>query len=387
MLIEIRKAEFLNKGAELMLQAVLKRTREEYPDVSFAMEASLTAAPYIQRARLGLLQKVSLWYCGVQWGRLAALVPAKIRRMYGVVLDKDIDVVFDTAGFNYGDQWGAGYTLELANSSKRWKKNGTKIILLPQAFGPFTSKRIRKAINIAADQADLIFARDRISYGYLIGAVGIRESIKMAPDFTNLIEGILPEYFDKRNNRFCIIPNYRMIDKTSAEQSQAYLPFMIKCAQYLADQEAGPFILIHEGLNDLMLAKEISSAAGGLPIIKEGDPLRIKGILGACEGVLSSRFHGLVSALSQGVPALGTGWSHKYQMLFESYNFAEGMMNVSLSQEEIKQRLSLVIHEGSKQKIREVVEAGSRVQKQLSKQMWEEIFRKLNSTTRENNKG
>jgi hypothetical protein len=65
------------------------------------------------------------------------LVPAGIREQYGVVLDKEVNVVLDAAGFAYSDQWGPDLSEELARSSKRWKKQGSKVILLPQAFGPF----------------------------------------------------------------------------------------------------------------------------------------------------------------------------------------------------------------------------------------------------------
>jgi polysaccharide pyruvyl transferase WcaK-like protein len=295
-----------------------------------------------------------------------------------VVIDDEIDIVIDASGFSYSDQWGDGYSLELADSCKRWKRNGTKIILLPQAFGPFTSKKIKKAIKTAVDNIDLIFPRDRISYGHLVGVAGEQNNIKLAPDFTNLIEGILPDNFDTKNNRFCVIPNYRMIDKTQKKQSEAYIAFMIRCVRYLLDSQASPFLLLHEGARDLILAQEISKAVdGNIPITIENHPLKIKGILGACEGVLSSRFHGLVSALSQGIPSLATSWSHKYLMLFEDYGFLEGIMDVKASEEEIQKKINLITNSDSRQKIKEIITKKSKIQKQLSMEMWEDVFANL----------
>ena len=140
-LIEIRKLGFINKGAELMLYAILEKMRKEFPDAKFAMVSSLSTgnAAYLKRAELGLYQKAHIWRKGVQFGILANLIPAKIREVFGIVLDKEVDIVIDGAGFLYSDQMGKYSCLELSNSCKRWKRNGTKVILLPQAFGPFES--------------------------------------------------------------------------------------------------------------------------------------------------------------------------------------------------------------------------------------------------------
>ena len=381
MLIEIRNAGFVNKGAELMLHAIMQKMKEAYPQARFAMSPSTNngTAPFAKRSELGFLQKAWIWRYGFQWGDLAGLAPDMIREMYGVVLDKEINIVLDASGFCYSDQWGIGHTKELARSCKRWRKRETKVILLPQAFGPFTSVEIKELIRSIVENVDLIFARDPISYQNLADVVGKRANIEMAPDFTNLVKGILPSDFDFEINRFCIIPNYRMIDKTTPEQSHMYLPFLIKCAKYLFDNGAKPFILVHEGANDLTLAQKVSESSGGnIPIIQEGHPLKIKGILGACEGIIGSRFHGLVSALSQGVPALGTGWSHKYKMLFNDYDFAEGIMDVMVTNDkEIHRKLDLITEPNSRQNLQKTISAKSKELKKHTERMWTKIFELL----------
>jgi colanic acid/amylovoran biosynthesis protein len=89
--------------------------------------------------------------------------------------------------------------------------------------------------------------------------------------------------------------------------------------------------------------------------------------------VVSSRFHGLISALSQGVPAIATGWSHKYQELFNDYQFLEGYLPLSISEEDLDMifnRILLSKREETLNRIR----ASADIQKSLAEEMWEEIF-------------
>ena len=371
MLIEIRGAQFVNKGAELMLYAALQKLKEVYPSADFVMAPSNKQGPrpYAKRAELGFLQKAWIWRCGIQWGDLAALAPRKMREMYGIVLDKDIDIVIDISGFHYSDQWGFRSTKELADSSKRWRKYGTKVILLPQAMGPFKSTKIRKHIKIAVQNIDLVFARDSVSYQYLIEVIGEQPKVRMAPDFTNLIEGIVPDYFEVENNNYCLVPNYHMIDKTENGQGKAYLSIMIECARYLLEKGQRPFVLLHEDTaNDLMLARRISECTGDdIAIIQESHPLKIKGILGVCKGTIGSRFHGLVSALSQGVPSLAIGWSHKYKTLLHEYGFDNWFLEVDTSFVDLHNKIDSIIDEDRRS---EVTTKSSGI-KRASEAMWD----------------
>ena len=374
MIIEIRKAGFVNKGAELMLHAALQKLQSRYPDATFVMAPTTEKSdhPYRKFVKLGFFPKASLWRYGIQWGNLANLAPRQLREMYGVVLDREVDVVIDAAGFAYSDQWGDEPSIELAQSAKAWKKNGTRVILLPQALGPFTTEKIQAAMKAVVDNVDLVFARERVSYEHLTRLTGERDNVRQAPDFTNLISGVLPADFDIQQNRFCIVPNCRMLDKTDQQTRDAYLPFLITCTRYLLEKDAKPFVLVHEGKGDLALAEKVSAAVGGIPIVRESGPLEIKGILGACSGTLGSRFHGLVSALSQGVPALATGWSHKYQMLFEDYGFPEGLVQVTADEAEIKRKLDLVTDDSAR--IAALIQTRTTALKQQSEQMWEQVF-------------
>ena len=374
MIIEIRKAGFVNKGAELMLHAALQKLKTRYPDATYVMAPTPKKAeqPFRKLVQLGFYPKAWLWRYGIQWGGLANFAPRPLREMYGVVLDREVDVVIDAAGFAYSDQWGESPCAELAQSTRRWKKNGTRVILLPQALGPFESEKNQAAMKTVVKNTDLIFPRERISYEHLTKLVGEQPKIRQSPDFTNLVTGVVPPGFDAEQNRFCIVPNCRMLDKTDQQTREAYLPFLVTCTRYLLKKNAKPFVLVHEGKDDQRLAEQLSAAVGGIPIIQESGALAIKGILGACSGTLGSRFHGLVSALSQGVPALATGWSHKYQMLFEDYGFPDGLVEVTTDEAQIERKIDLVTDDAAR--IKALIETRTEQLKQQSEQMWQEVF-------------
>ena len=383
MMIEIRKAGFVNKGAELMLLGVLDRIRREIPGADIAMAPDLKTAPYIRRARLGLYQKVWLQRYRIQWGRLGALIPRWMREFFGLVLDAEIDAVLDASGFSYSDQIGLSSTLATAKAVTRWKRRGTTVILLPQAFGPFEDRRIRSAMRTIIEGADLIYARDEVSYGHLLSVAGERDNLRKAPDFTCLLEGTPPSGFDAREHRFCIIPNHRMLRKTSAREAAAYVSFLARCCRHLARRGQRPFFLIHEGKKDLDIAREAIDQAGlDIPVVVEDDPLRIKGIIGASRAVIGSRYHGLVSALSQGVPSLAAGWSHKYEMLFGDYGIEGGMLDVSAPGDDITRRIDALIDEEAHARMRGRLIERARMQKRRATQMWDEVVAALKAGER-----
>ena len=174
--------------------------------------------------------------------------------------------------------------------------------------------------------------------------------------------------------RICIVPNYRMIDKTSGAEREAYLPFLIELTKQICRDNHQVFFLIHEGKEDRRIADRINTELDTqLPVIEENDNLRIKGIIGGCDFVIASRFHALVSALSQGVPVLGTGWSHKYQMLFEDYGFPEGLVDVT-TDPTIAAGLVDEVLTTKEQDIKIKLKKAAEQEKEKTKKMWMQVI-------------
>lgn len=384
MMIEVHGVNFVNKGDELMLYAVIQKFSDSFKDCDLAV--GLRVGNFKQRARLGLRHK--LWFDSKKVpyitfinGVINHLLPKKLCQMYDLVTELEIQAVLDASGFVYSDQWGPGRCEYMAKLSKRWKRQGKKIILLPKNYGPFENTRVKNAFLQIIDNVDLIFARDLLSYEYISIIDGHNSKVKIAPDYTILVRGRVPKYFNPALRQACIIPNYRMIDKTSEEISNRYISLLTMCIDYLIEKDIETFILIHDMHSDIevsiQLKAQMDILGKSIRVIKEPDPIFIKGILGSCYITISSRFHGLVSSLSQGVPSLGTGWSHKYRMLFEGYGCPECLISPSDSQEEIISKLEIITEEKSRSVIIEKLKKTNLNHRKMVDKMWSDVFKVL----------
>jgi len=78
MIVEIKGVGFVNKGAELMLHAILDRVSSIASDVKFTIAPKLGNCPYEKLAALGIYPKVWLQRYRIQWGYLGNLFPRKL---------------------------------------------------------------------------------------------------------------------------------------------------------------------------------------------------------------------------------------------------------------------------------------------------------------------
>lgn len=373
MIVEIVGIGFPNKGAELMLVAVQQQLIKKYGKIDFVV---LPSTNYQGRSLHALFQKSWLKFKGVQIGHLFKIIPKKLKLRFGIIDDSDIDIIVDASGFAYGDQWGVTNAVHyMCDNIEKWKKEGKQVILLPQAFGPFSSKELQQKIAYIIENSDITFARDAISYSHLTKLLPDSNDIFQAPDFTNLVKGRLPEDLSDKELDVCIIPNSKMIIMSDHSIGLNYIPHMVSIITKFQDSGRKPFLLLHEGQLDLDLAHEINKSLDiPLEILIYDSPVDIKGVIGKSNILVSSRFHGLVSALSQGVPCVATGWSHKYKMLMNDYGVEEYLVadikesdnciNTLLDKNKYNSIVQTIIKNGKEQKVK-------------SELMWNKVFEKI----------
>lgn len=375
MTVELRGVEFVNKGAELMFFAIIQQLQKEFGEkIQICMEPSNRKPLDVIRER-GIIPKMPLELPkGFNAYALQSLIPSSL---YGkdFIKENKIDYVIDASGFAFGDHWGTKKAgKRMANHIRRWKSQGKKVIMLPQAFGPFTEKSLINKMNVIINNADLIFARDKVSYENLMALSKGSSNIYLRPDFTNLIVGKTPGYFDSSKLEVAIIPNYKMI--SGKTDKSTYVNFLKNCVEIVHEIKLKPFFLMHDNLRDPLLTKEVNSLLDNpIEIIDEDDPLFVKSIIGKSKFVICSRFHGLVSSLSQCIPTLTTGWSHKYKMLLEDYDSLESFINVDITKAELKTRLLAIVN--NSHQIKKKLLEHSDKNKDRSREMWRLVFQKL----------
>jgi polysaccharide pyruvyl transferase WcaK-like protein len=333
MIVEITGIGYPNKGAELMLCAAAEQVLTHWgDDVIVATEPTLGHdLGYRALASYGCHQRASLIWKGLDLGTpVGNLLPKRLLRSYGVVAEKEIDVVLDASGLRYTDRWGPKTLQNALRHYTRIKRRGGKVILLPQAFGPFENPVIREDMKRLHALVDRIYARDAVSYEFLTAAVGESEKIVRGSDFTALVKGETVSDIDQFAGKIGIIPNQRMLDKTDTATANGYFDLLTFFAQRCRENGQEVFVLNHEGAaDDKICGRLVEAFEPNLPYTGIRTAKEIKGIIGTASGMLTSRFHGLVSALSQGVPVLATSWSHKYEEMMDHYGLENSILDSS----------------------------------------------------------
>ena len=366
-----------NMGDKLMFLTVIEWLRKNLPDAQLSTSV-LSGGQYQERIKFGLYQL--LW--PYNWKRLSGslghLILSRYRKSFGIVTEQELDYVLDFTGYRYADI-GLNETIRSAKNTKRWKKYGVKTIFLPQAFGPFTTAKISAAMKKIIQNTRLIYARDKDSYKYLISIDGTSENIVESPDITISFNAPLLPKDNRIYKRICIIPNCWMVYRTTTEVAGNYINYLSKAIEISKSNGFDACIVIHSGFQDRKFAAQLLSASKyKFPIIEENDPLHLKGLIGQSQVVLSSRYHGLIAGLSQGIPSLGTSWAHKYKGLFEDYNCIECLLKIENNYKNLFVILPEVLKDGVARNniIGKIHEASKNIKIKVDT-MWASLFREL----------
>ena len=338
MVIQIDGGSSTNKGAQLMMYAVLQEIQSKCPEARVYLNNEHSDLPALRDRFKGLdirKRQSNRWRTIVlklKLGSIAYKIYKPLSWRFSLrVPYKGVDILLNIGGFQFGDQWRHD-----ANSNASWKhylskmkEYGTKIVFLPQALGPFEKKGSKEIVRILDTYSDIIMARDQVSYDYIAALHPSKANIVVFPDFTSAVAGIPSRQSELAKGKVCIIPNSKMISQ-GVNTEDDFVNGIVCIIDHIQKMGKRVVLLNHEGPGDYRLCKIINEKLNNeVDILQSNNALVTKGIIAASYLTISSRFHGVANALSSGVPCLATSWSHKYKMLMKDYGIADGLIEYS----------------------------------------------------------
>lgn len=327
---------FQNKGDQLMIQSVLEQVRSRYPEAQVLLRktAFLEDPIYCIKNHIYPLKPKNTW------SKYSKLYYWLVKLLLGerwLTTPNQVDLILDCRGYHIADAWikDDSYCQFLEDYYSRFNKKNRKLVMLPQSFGPFAKEQSRKAMQIVYEQAEMIYAREQQSYDYLRELFPDSPKLRIAPDFTCLCrpsEKLSVQLPPK--GYVIVIPNARMVDKTDNSVSSGYLGFLQTIVSFLTQSGEKVCFLNHEGEGDEKLMKEVNKhLEHPIPIYTGWRGAEAKALIRDAKLLITARYHGAVSGLTQGVPTLCTSWSHKYAELLKEFGCERNVLAVDQMEE------------------------------------------------------
>lgn len=378
MKIVLSGVETNNKGAELMLYAILQEIERKWSDAEVYISQNIVFCG-IENIKT----KVNLKHFpgesiekALHVGGLFRLLHIPYNITPRMLMMGNIDYLLDGSGFAFSDQF--HLTHESAMFYKHrlegYKKKGAKIIFLPQAFGPFEKSGSKEVLAVLNNFATWLMPREQVSYDYLedSGVVDMKK-VKLYTDFTSLVDGVCPNKYKHLRDGICIIPNSQMINK-GAISMEAYLDLLKEIVSCASATGKKVYMLNHAGWQDKELCNTIKQlVTDEIEMVTDLNALEVKGLISSAYIVITSRFHGLASALNSCVPALSTSWSHKYEELYHDYSLESYVLPLDDNAKALGEIKKLLDAEENNH-IREHLKKQIPLVKEQTQRMWNTIW-------------
>jgi len=231
------------------------------------------------------------------------------------------------------------------------------VVKVAQAMGPFEHRINRLAAKWVLSRLRLIVARgaatraglDTLGLANVIDGADIAFSLRTNPTDRMRIAEFLPP----PGRRVIGVSPSQVVWKLCEKRKIPYLETLRRGVTAWTDAGMDCIVFPHSARqgclqthnNDLPL---LNRFAGMLP---ESEHIRIvkaelsagelRMLIGACDLLVASRFHAIISAMATGVPAVVIGWSHKYAEALAPFELDGFVIPYSeLDEEEVQRRVA-----------------------------------------------
>lgn len=372
MKVMITGAQFNNKGAQSLLFVLIDKLKKEYPDVKIFY---LPVDDYRKYKKDKYNFKIiygdmeAHYYENIPIVRPLLVMKAYIRRIVknSTIKVEDVrmlhkilpqlDVIIDISGYQLTSNFSNIMNRRFLYYIEEAKRYSKKIILMPQSFGPFNyseaGNKIMKLIGRDLRNADLIFVREKEGLNLLKKSFDLK-NLYLSPDivlqsdeidWSNIYTEIPKFNYPKltTSNNVAIIPNvesfkhgndniiltiyHRVIEQLLAMKKNVYI------FRHSHDLPACERIYRDFKVNDCVhLIKDELECAEYSKFIKQFDY------------IIASRYHSVVHAYKECVPAVIFGWAVKYLELAEIFEQSKYVFDITKEEIDLEQVFSAIIH-------------------------------------------
>ena len=249
---------------------------------------------------------------------------------------KSCDIIFDvTMGDSFSDIYSKSFCLWLIKTKRRMEIFGKKYVLLPQTYGPFYDKIVRKKAIRVINKADLVISRDQPSINYL-KEIGVKKKISREIDLAFLLTYDKSKYkFETRkikiglnvsgllwrggfysSNQFDLKLNYREFIRTVIARFSESDDYELHLIPHVIDAKDNPYDDDYHQLEELHNSFPTTVLAPAF-----GNPIDAKSYISNMDCFIGSRMHSTVAAISSGVAVIPVSYSRKFEGLFGSLGY------------------------------------------------------------------
>jgi polysaccharide pyruvyl transferase WcaK-like protein len=341
-----------NKGAEAMCLRVSEYMAQKRP----RWQIQTLVPDVFSRDRLAesgcpALVPPALYPLSQYLSRPLSLLGSRGRRTDGPARRQGYDAILDVGGFVSSDLHG------VYGAGRRWLEcarpiaEGTELLFLTQSWGPFRKRIVRALTAKVLGSARLAVAREQESLRCLkqLDLPGTCR-IECAPDIAfgfrasppqrgqELLQQVMRTPPEGDRPLVGIAPNRNVYRRTARRGPDNHYVQTLRAVIEALDAAGASVVLIpHYHLpqcpdrDDRQICRLLSESSCGQGNVHLLDAYLsaadLKAVIGRLDFMLASRYHALIAAFSQGVPAACIGWAHKYDDLFKLMESPQGQIS------------------------------------------------------------
>jgi polysaccharide pyruvyl transferase WcaK-like protein len=351
-----------NKGAQAMTFTVVDQMKKAYPDKEVVLFASVfnqrdeierevlnfKVIHWPIRMKMKVLGRQTLKHVGLK-NSLKYLIRGTGKTKNEEVEIQNIlenaDQMIDISGYALSSQRGYVSSLNYMYNLMVAKKYKIPVVLFPQSFGPFNYQESEKKVLIPLMEEYLsypekIYVRESDGLEHLkaFNLTNVQQT------FDSVLQG--PKEFKNENiykteasentilntdvklPAIAIVPNVKIMKHGNEGQIHQYYKVLIDS---ILETGKNVYLLRHS-YEDLEINKTIKKnyKDDQRVILLEDDLncIQIDKLLSKFDFIIASRYHAIIHAYKNGVPAFVFGWAIKYQELLSAFSQERYMFDV-----------------------------------------------------------